>query len=260
MNSSKIMLRFLLIVVFCFSLKIQAQTQYTLKQFGDESYRFVQQPIHWQADDWGKLGIVAASTFLLTQLDQPVRDAVLKNNNNYYHSAPVEFGRMWGEIYPTAIIGGGFGLYGLLSENNSSKRIGYEIYQTAFYAGVITTVLKAAIGRARPFTNKGAGFFKSFSLFDDDFHALPSGHATLAFALSTVLAENTKSDYLKILAYAPAVLTLFSRVYQDKHWTSDVFLGASIGYFVGRWVHNQHDIPENVSIFPAQTTLISIRF
>ena len=39
----------------------------------------------------------------------------------------------------------------------------------------------------------------------------------------------------------PAFLTGISRIYHDKHWSSDVFLGAAIGYFTARFVNNLHD-------------------
>ena len=237
-----------------------SQNYYNLNRFGNETARFFKQPLKWDANDWGKLGLVAASTFLLTRIDQPVRDEMFKDRS-YIHSAPIEFGRMWGEIYPTAIIGGVFGLYGLVNNDKSTKRIGFEIYQTAFYAGVITTILKAAIGRARPFTNKGPNHYNPFSIFNDDFHSLPSGHSTLAFALSTALSQNIEQDYLKWLIYLPAVLTTFSRVYQDKHWTSDVFLGAAIGYFVGTWVHQQHEETDNsITVIPNDLITFRISF
>ena len=56
------------------------------------------------------------------------------NNRSYYHSSPIEFGRMWGEIYTTGIPGGAFGIYGLINNYKTTKQIGFEIYQTAFYA------------------------------------------------------------------------------------------------------------------------------
>jgi hypothetical protein len=30
-------------------------------------------------------------------------------------------------------------------------------------------------------------------------------------------------------------------VYQDKHWTSDNFAGAALGYFVATWVVDKHE-------------------
>lgn len=230
---------YLLLFLF-FTLNNYAQNKYNLSQLSDESIKFIKQPFEWEKKDWIKFSAVSIGTILIMNIDQPVRDEYLKNRS-YYKSFPIEFGRKWGEIYTTVIFGGTFGLYGIIQDDNSTKRIGYEIFQTAFYSGIITQFLKISIGRARPFTNNGSNFYKPFTFFNDDFHSLPSGHTTLAFALSTILSENAESRFLKIAAFIPAVLTAVSRVYQDNHWTSDVFLGAAVGYFVGEWVHKIHN-------------------
>ena len=230
-----------------------SQNAYNLSQFKDESFRFVEQPTKWEENNWLKLGLISAGTVLLMQADKQVRELVLKDQS-YYKSFPIEAGRIWGEGYPTAILVGAFGLHGLLTNDNTSKKIGFEIVQSALYSGAITTILKVVVGRARPFTNKGDATYKPFSLFDDDFHSFPSGHTTLAFSLSTVLSKNVKSDLFKVIAYIPAILTVVSRVYQDNHWATDVLASAAIGYFVGDWVVNQHEekksIIETTSIFP----------
>ena len=75
---------------------------------------------------------------------------------------------------------------------------------------------------------------------------MPAGHTTWAFSLSTVLARNTKQDWLKVLAYLPAVLTFVARIYQDHHWTSDNFLGAALACFFANWVVDQHEKKESI--------------
>lgn len=237
--------------IFLFQSTSFSQNKYDLSQFGDESFRFIKQPLKWESNDWLKLGLFSAGTILLMQADQPIQDALLKDQS-YYKSFPIEAGKIWGEVYPTVIIAGAFGLHGLITNDPSSKKIGFELVQTALYAGAITTFLKIATGRARPFTDRGSATYQPFTFFNDDFHSLPSGHVTLAFSLSTVLSKNAKSDFLKIVAYLPAVLTAVSRVYQNNHWTSDVFVAASIGYFVGDWVASQHEEKDS----PIQTTSI----
>jgi membrane-associated phospholipid phosphatase len=174
------------------------------------------------------------------QVDQPIRDAVMKDRSAY-NSAPIKFGKLWGETYSTAIFAGAFGLHGLLTDNSSTRKVGFEIVQAALYSGGITAILKAAIGRARPYTDKGAENYLPFTILDDGFHSLPSGHTTLAFALSTVLSRNADSKALKVVAFVPAALTAFSRIYQDYHWASDCLLGAVIGYVVATWVVDLHD-------------------
>jgi membrane-associated phospholipid phosphatase len=47
-----------------------------------------------------------------------------------------------------------------------------------------------------------------------------------------------------------ASLVAFERVYSDKHWTSDVFLGAAIGYFVAKDIVKKDNKNNSLSIYP----------
>jgi membrane-associated phospholipid phosphatase len=151
---------------------------------------------------------------------------------------------------------GGFAAHSLLTDDIGTRKIAYEIGQASIYAGVAAQLLKIAIGRARPYVNKGSQSFRPFSTFSfiKDYQSLPGGHNTVAFVLSTVLSRNAKPVWLKVIAYVPAVLTFASRVYQDQHWTSDDFLGAALGYSVATWVVDLHEQNESrlhvSSIFP----------
>lgn len=244
---------FLLLILLT---KTYAQNKFDIPQFADETVQFVKQPTNWEGNDWLKLGLAGTATFLMIQADQPIRDFV-KNNPGLEKSAPIEFGRMYGELYAPVAIAGLFGIHSLINEDKSSRKIAFEILQTTFYAGAITTVLKLAFGRARPFVEDGSKSFGNWFILDDTFHSLPSGHATVAFSISTVLANNTKSDLLKIIAYVPAVLTAISRVYQDKHWASDVLLGGIIGYAAGNWVTSKHETDVQLQTFsPRQLSIV----
>jgi len=150
-------------------------------------------------------------------------------------------GRVYGEWYSIVGISAVFGVYGLIAKDTAAKKITIELLQAGIYAELVTTMLKVAIGRARPYESETPFTFKPFTFFDDAFHSLPSGHTASAMALSTVLSRHAHTSFLKVLAYVPAGLTVFSRIYQDKHWMSDVFLGATIGYFVGNWVVDLHE-------------------
>jgi hypothetical protein len=249
-------------ILFCLLLVpscLFPQNRYDLSQFGNETADFIKQPLEWKSSDWLRLGLAGASTFLAMQIDEPVRDALMKDLD-YRKSAPVEFGRLWGETYVTVLVAGGFALHGALAQDNSTKKVGFEVVQAALYAGGITTVLKAALGRSRPFTERGAFNLRPFTILDDDFHSLPSGHTALAFALSTVLSRNADSRTLKIIAFLPAALTAFSRVYQDFHWTSDCLLGGIIGYAVATWVVDQHDRKDSpvriTSVYPLTIRIV----
>jgi membrane-associated phospholipid phosphatase len=235
--------------------------KYTFSQFGNETWNFVKQPTKWDGSDWLKLGLIGAGTILVAQADQPIRTAVLKDQR-YYYSAPIVFGRVYGEIYSPVVLFTGFGLYSVLSNDIGTRKIAYEIGQASIYAGALSFVLKLAIGRSRPYLNKGNSDFSPFSsIFNQDNKSMPSGHSTVAFILSAVLSRNAKSPVLKVLAYLPAVLTMVSRVYQDQHWTSDTFAGAALGYFVATWVVDQHENNNSmVEMSSVNPLSITIRF
>jgi membrane-associated phospholipid phosphatase len=232
----------LLLLILLNGSSIFGQLQYTFPQFWNETGDFIKQPGNWQGSDWLKIGLVSAGSFLIMEtLDQPIRTMVLKDQR-YYKSAPIVFGRVWGEIYSPIVLFSGFAAYSLIADDIGTRKIAYEVGQASLYAGALSFILKLAIGRSRPYLNEGAHSFSPFtSIFNQDNKSIPSGHTTVAFILSTVLSRNVKSPVWKALAYLPAVLTVISRVYQDQHWTSDAFAGAALGYFVATWVVDHHE-------------------
>ena len=220
--------------------KKQEKKLYSLSQFGNESLVFIKQPLRWKGGDWLRVGLIGGGTALLTLADQPLRKGT-QRNQRYYSSAPIEGGRIYGEWYSIGGVAGVFGLYGLIAHDTAAKKISIELVQAGIYSEVVTTLLKMAVGRARPYTNKGSGTFRPFIGLNTDYNSFPSGHSTSAFALSTIMSRHAHSTGLKILAYVPAAFTLVSRIYQDKHWVSDELIGAAVGYFVGNWVVDLHE-------------------
>jgi len=237
---SKLKIQYLLTVIFLFSFSIQitAQNKYDFKQFGEETGDFFTAPFHWERNDFITLGFIAAATYGLMYADQPIKNEMAKINSNKKHWL-MEFGRYWGEAIPTVAISGLLLIHGYAFNNNTTKKIGFEVGQSFLYSVTVTSGLKIIIGRARPYTGSDSFTFDAFA-FKNTNWSLPSGHTTVAFSLSTVLAANTDSYVWKTAAFIPAVLTAFSRVYQNYHWTSDVFLGAVVGYFVGKFVTDLH--------------------
>jgi membrane-associated phospholipid phosphatase len=190
------------------------------------------------------------------QFDQLIRDAVLKDQK-YLESVPIKLGKKWADIYPPVLLFGGFAIHSWLTDDIGSRKTAYEIVQALLYAGAVDKLLAIAVGRSRPYVNEGSKSYHPFSTFSPfklDYESLPGGHCAIAFALSTVLSRNVKPVWLKVIVYAPSTLTFVSRVYQDRHWTSDNILGAALGYFTATWVVDLHERNESrvhiTSVFP----------
>ena len=70
-----------------------------------------------------------------------------------------------------------------------------------------------------------------------DYQAFPSGHTSTAWAMATVIARQYRDKpMIPIISYSLATLVGVSRMAENKHWASDVLIGAILGYSIGRFV------------------------
>ncbi len=255
----KYFLSFLLISISFLNLAT-AQNKYNFEQFFDDSKELIKAPSNWNKNDLLTFGTVIGSAFLIMNIDENVRKVAL-SDRRYYYSLPVEAGRIWGEPYFTGIITGGLVLQSLVSGVKKNRETAFEIAQSFFYTASITAALKLSFGRARPLTGKDAFSFKPFQKIRNEFRSFPSGHTSTAFSLSTVLASRSKETWQKIMLYFPAFVTAISRIYQNHHWLSDVFIGGCIGYFIGKFVTDLHNESYELELIePVQQFHFSLYF
>jgi membrane-associated phospholipid phosphatase len=145
-------------------------------------------------------------------------------------------------------------LTGLATEDRRLEDLGLHSVESIVLSYVITGAVKTVAGRARPFMSKdNARNFKLFrGLRDDDYRSFPSGHATAAFALASVVSAETSHWWPETrwiigpAMYGAATLTAVSRIYNNQHWASDVLAGAAVGTLTGIKVFRyQHSHPDN---------------
>jgi membrane-associated phospholipid phosphatase len=133
--------------------------------------------------------------------------------------------------YVLPVIGAGL-LVGQLTGQKSVTRVALRAGGAMAIAGGITTAVKLAIGRNRPAGDAGADRFRPLS----GWSSFPSGHTAVAFALATAIAEETRDPWSDAALYGAATLTALARLNDDRHWTSDVFVGALVGHLSARWL------------------------
>jgi membrane-associated phospholipid phosphatase len=157
---------------------------------------------------------------------------------------------------PGAIIFGG-SLYaaGLVARKRSIADFGWHTLEALAISGQVTTALKGLFGRARPYAAGGdaADFDWGGGFSTSERRSFPSGHTSMAFTFASVVAEETShrwpdaNRFVAPIAYAAATGVGLARMYNDKHWASDVALGAAIGTLAGRLVvRYAHGRPGNL--------------
>lgn len=104
---------------------------------------------------------------------------------------------------------------------------------------VWSSMFKALSGRRRP--NHPSGSSKLNGPFYTSNSSFPSQHATLAFAAARVYAmEYRYIPVVPIVSYSVATLISVSRLTENKHWASDLIVGAFLGWACGTQVVNNY--------------------
>jgi len=230
-----------------------------LKDFGNDFVSVWTGPLEWDGRDWTKLGVVLASTGLIYIVDEDLYD-LTKNNRS---SSGDDFWKVvsrFGE--PLILIGvsGSFYLAGEIAGSTGMRKTALLSVESLLISSTVLYTLKWAVGRARPYTEEGKYTFKPFNS-SSDYHSFPSGHTTAAFSVASVIAHLHDSMVVDIVSYSLATLVAFARPFQDKHWPSDVFFGAALGYYVGHKICDRHfgqarkNIDVGLHITPYQQSL-----
>jgi membrane-associated phospholipid phosphatase len=153
------------------------------------------------------------------------------------------------------IIGTSLYVIGRVTHHSDLEDLGWHGTEAVLFGSSITWLIKGLAGRARPFATADttAHDFKFGGGFGNaDRQSFPSGHTTAAFAAAAAVtseAERAWPHHFWLVAptmFGGASLVGLSRMYHDKHWASDVVLGAAIGTFSGlKVVRYAHTHPHN---------------
>ena len=111
------------------------------------------------------------------------------------------------------------------------------------------TLVRGLLGRSRPFVTGDADpfdFHYGEGFAELKYRAFPSIHASASFATAAALSAELGHHrpgatwYVAPVLYAAASLPGLARMYNDKHWASDVLMGAFVGTLTGVKVVRYH--------------------
>ncbi len=196
-------------------------------------------PLRFDRTDWIITGSAVGSTLLLTAADEDLRREMQSlRGTDGDHIA--EVGNAFGENMTGLLVTGLLYTPGLVLNEPKLRLMGRHIGQTLIYSAAIGSLMKHTLGRHRPFLEAGPYEFSGPWQTDDAFLSLPSGHTTVAFSIASSLAADIDNPWATVGLYGAATLTALSRMYIDRHWSSDVFLAAAISTAVGYGTANLH--------------------
>ncbi len=188
-------------------------------------------PAHMSSDDWHHLGLGLTAVGGTALLDTEIRSRIQErrsSGSDDFANAIRPLGE-WGALAGLGVTW----IVGHSRHNSRVQRIAEDGFEASILAaGLITPALKVVVGRARPLEDLGPAYLKPFS----GHQSFPSGEATEAFAVASVISAHTKNPWLKGSMWGLAGLVAWERVNLDAHWSSDVVAGALIGAGIGKWV------------------------
>lgn len=217
-----------------------------------------QQTLFTARDAWlaaGFVGITVAMFPLDKYIETHLRDQTTPANK-FFDRAATGFETL--STPGSFVIGGALYGFGALTKRPNIKDLGWHGTEAVLVGSGITGVLKGLLGRARPDLDPTAPVtppsdFRFGSGFTSaNRQSFPSGHTTTAFAAAAAVTSEVNrlwpayTWYVGPVLYGGATLVGLSRMYHNRHWASDVALGAGVGTFSGlKVVKYSHSHPDN---------------
>jgi hypothetical protein len=126
-------------------------------------------------------------------------------------------------------------LVGQVAHDDHARESGLLALEALAHAQVVAFGVKQITNRGRPLDNdQKGGFWKGGDSF-------PSAHAASTFSVAAVFAYEYRDHIaVPITAYTLASLISASRLSARRHWFSDIFVGGSTGFLLGRYVYKKH--------------------
>ena len=235
--------------------KLTTKTYFLL--LGSDIKQQFSAPFHIKTKDYSKIAAFTLAAGAMIAADESINElAVNIRNNNPAVAEVSKYVTRFGGVYEAYTLAG-LAAYGIVFKNEKLKTTTLLATQAYLSSTLVFESLKFLSGRQRPIyydpktgendpTWHGPFYrFKKTAYGtkppSSTYTSFPSGHTTLAFAAATVFAmEYRDRPLVPIISYSAASLIGLSRITENKHWASDVFVGAVVGYLCGKQVVNNY--------------------
>jgi hypothetical protein len=210
------------------------------KGYWTDFKNIVTSPVRWDMSDWITAGAVTGVAVLLYDNDAKIQKWVQEHKSDTTTEVGDNVTDLGHGKYTVALLGGMY-IYGHFADDGKMRKTVLLSVESFVLTGLFVQTIKYATHRHRPDTGDGPHAWDGPSLHGTTSNqSFPSGHASSAFAVATVIASEYDNAIVPPLAYTVAGITALNRVFQNGHWASDVFVGSAIGYFTGKAIVASH--------------------
>ena len=212
--------------------------------------------------DWILAGSTLAAGSLIYIFDDDIRNVFQRNRSSFTNHLSENIVEPFGSGLYSMPLFGLLYLYGEIGQDSKSKTVALDGVKTYVLSASVAFVLKQIGKRHRPFHDPEPNSKLWEGPFGDSkYNSFPSGHALVSFALASYVSSAYKDKvWVGIASYSIAGLVGLSRLNDDKHWASDVFIGAVIGYAVGKCIYNNSFEKHNIQVLPVAQNGLGITF
>jgi membrane-associated phospholipid phosphatase len=196
----------------------------------------------WKAvrgQHWKPVVIIALGTAALVALDPHIEPHFHDNAGfSTYKTGPLRGRNTTLAITLTPVV---FYVTGLAKHSSHAQNTGLLAAEAIADTQIVSFVTKHAIGRLTPSDIPPHGnlrdvWFKYKGTFTNG-GSFPSGHTASAFAVADVISTRYRGKrWVPWMAYAFATAFSLTRLPDQAHFPSDIFIGAALGYGIGHFV------------------------
>jgi membrane-associated phospholipid phosphatase len=175
-----------------------------------------------------EIPVAAATAILITRVDRPADRRI--QSDSLQRTAG-----QWSNVGLGMELGAGALTYlgGCYRSDHYLRDTGFKALAAMAAAGTADLALKLIFDRQYPYKNQSEGKFWGGG------RSFPSGHSATSFAFASVVAHRyPQKPWVKWGAYALATGVSLSRYPAKKHYTSDILVGATLGYVTGTYLSN----------------------
>ena len=189
-------------------------------------------PFHLRRRDFAYVVPLLASSGFLIRSDRHSMSRAQSKAIDIRHSNTVSNYGLGGMVAVPAFMYA----WGSLKGNRRQRETGLLSGEALLNGLAFSEALKPVFARRRPTLTDGQGHF-----FETPANAsFPSTHATLSWAVASVVAHEYPGPLTKLLMYGGATAISISRVTGRKHFPADVVLASASGWLIGRHVFRAH--------------------